>query len=75
MKDNTCKALKEKVYVKFFNIMKKLKNGGLKLGNNNIFEIKKIVYRSENLLNSSLGIYNVQKNNNCYHPIYCIMIH
>jgi len=43
--------------------MKKLKNGGLKVGNNNTCEIKKMVYRSEDLLNSSLGIYNVQKNN------------
>lgn len=49
--------------MKYFNTMKKLKNGGLKVGNNNTYEIKKMVYRSEDLLNSSLGVYNVQKNN------------
>ncbi|XP_022175767.1 uncharacterized protein LOC111037477 [Myzus persicae] len=63
LKDSTCKAPKGKVYMKYFNTMKKLKNGGLKVGNNNTYEIKKMVYRSEDLLNSSLGVYNVQKNN------------
>uniref|UniRef100_A0A2S2QGR4 Uncharacterized protein n=1 Tax=Sipha flava TaxID=143950 RepID=A0A2S2QGR4_9HEMI len=56
LKDVTCKAPKGKVYVKYFNTMKKLKNGGLKSGNNNTSEVKKIIYRSEDLLNSSLDI-------------------
>lgn len=36
---------------------------GLKSGNNNTSEVKKIIYRSEDLLNSSLGIYNMHKSN------------
>jgi len=63
LKDVTCKAPKGKVYVKYFNTMKKLKNGGLKSGNNTTSEVKTIIYRSEDLLNSSLGIYNMHKRN------------